>query len=110
MTIEYAGRCLETDARGYLRRREDWEPGLAEELARRDGIALGAEHWEILTFLRAYYDQFRTAPPMRLLVREVGRRFGPEKGSSRYLYRLFPDGPAKQACRWAGLPKPVSCI
>ena len=43
-------------------------------------------------------------------VREFGQRFGPDKGSSRYLYRLFPDGPARQACRYAGLPKPVSCI
>jgi tRNA 2-thiouridine synthesizing protein E len=47
---------------------------------------------------------------MRLLVRELAQRLGAEKGQSRYLYRLFPEGPAKQACRYAGLPKPVSCI
>jgi tRNA 2-thiouridine synthesizing protein E len=47
---------------------------------------------------------------MRLLVRALGQRLGAEKASSRYLYRLFPAGPAKQACRYAGLPMPVSCI
>ena len=50
------------------------------------------------------------APPMRVLVKAVAVRLGSEKGESRYLYRLFPEGPAKQACRYAGLPRPVSCI
>jgi TusE/DsrC/DsvC family sulfur relay protein len=47
---------------------------------------------------------------MRALVKLVGERLGHEKGSSRYLYRLFPDGPGTQACRYAGLPRPVSCV
>lgn len=108
--IEFEGRVIETDARGYLCKLEDWSPALATELARRDGIALDAAHWEVLEFLRAYYLEYKLAPPMRLLVRELGKQLGAEKGQSRYLYRLFPEGPAKQACRYAGLPKPVSCI
>ena len=47
---------------------------------------------------------------MRLLVRELAGRIGAERGSSRQLYRLFPQGPARQACRYAGLPRPLSCI
>ena len=108
--IEIDGRAVETDARGYLRRLEDWSESLGAEMARRDGLELGPEHWEVLHFLRNYYAEFKLAPPMRLLVREIGRRLGADKGQSRYLYRLFPEGPAKQACRYAGLPKPVSCI
>lgn len=98
------------DARGYLLDRAHWSRALAEAMAARDGVALSAEHWEILEFLRGYHDRFAMAPPMRLLVKELGRQFGPDKASSRYLYLLFPDGPAKQACRYAGLPRPVSCI
>ena len=109
-TIEFEGRTIETDARGYLRRLEDWSEALGAELARRDGLALTPEHWEVLHFVREYYVEFKLAPPMRLLVKEIGKRLGADKGQSRYLYRLFPDGPAKQACRYAGLPKPVSCI
>lgn len=98
------------DARGYLLDREQWSRDWAQATAARDHIVLGGEHWEIIEFLRDYHRRFAMAPPMRLLVKELGRQFGPDKASSRYLYRLFPDGPARQACRYAGLPKPVSCI
>lgn len=108
--IAFEGRALPTDARGYLRDRADWSRALATELARRDGIALTDEHWQVLGFLQDYYDAFGMAPGMRLLVKALAARLGAEKGSSRYLYRLFPAGPAKQACRYAGLPMPVSCI
>lgn len=108
--IDFEGRSIELDERGYLRREIDWSTALAEHLAAKDAIALTAEHWDVLHLLRRHFAEFRIAPPMRLLVKEVGRQFGPDKASSRYLYRLFPEGPAKQACRYAGLPKPVSCI
>jgi len=105
-----ADQPVALDARGYLLDASQWHPALAESLARQDGIMLTADHWEVIHFLREYFEQFALAPPMRLLLREIGARFGPDKASSRYLYRLFPDGPARQACRYAGLPKPISCI
>lgn len=110
MPIEFANRSIATDANGYLRRLEDWDEALAAELARRDGMTLTPAHWDVLNFLREYYAEYRMAPAMRLLVKEIATRFGVDKGNSRYLYRLFPEGPARQACRYAGLPKPVSCI
>ena len=108
--IEFGDRAIETDERGYLRRWQDWDEALAHELARRDGLELSPAHLEVLHFLRAYYAEFRLAPPVRLLVKEIAARLGADKGNSRYLYRLFPEGPAKQACRYAGLPRPLSCI
>ena len=101
---------LALDARGYLLDAGQWQRDVAIEMAIRDGIELNEQHWESIDFLRAYHQRFATAPPMRLLVKEIGHQFGVDKASSRYLYRLFPDGPARQACRYAGLPKPVSCI
>ncbi len=110
MAIEFEGRVLATDAAGYLRDRADWSEALAQELARRDGLILTEDHWQVLRFVRQYHDEFAMTPGMRLLVRAIAKQLGEDKGNSRYLYRLFPDGPAKQACRYAGLPKPVSCI
>ncbi|AVP97784.1 sulfurtransferase TusE [Ahniella affigens] len=104
------GRRLGLDARGYLLDWEAWDAAVADQMASAEGLTLGPAHWQIIHLLREYYAAFEVAPPMRLLVKEVGQRLGPEAASSRYLYRLFPDGPAKQACRYAGLPKPVSCI
>jgi tRNA 2-thiouridine synthesizing protein E len=110
ISIGYRGRAIALDARGYLRCLDDWSEGLAEQMAASDGIALTAAHWEVLRFLRDHYAQFQISPPMRLLVRALSARIGAERGASRTLYRLFPDGPAKQAVRYAGLPRPLSCI
>lgn len=108
--IDFGGRRIATDAQGYLRDRRQWSQELASHLAAADGIALGPEHFDVIHFLRDYYDRYELSPPMRLLVKALAERFGPERSGSRYLYRLFPDGPAKQASRYAGLPKPATCI
>jgi len=47
---------------------------------------------------------------VRMLVKAMAKKYGEEKGNSRYLFRLFPDGPAKQATKIAGLPKPAKCL
>lgn len=99
-----------TDDNGYLLNVDEWQPALADKMAAADAIELTPAHWEIIHFVREYYFEFDSAPPMRLLVKAVAKRLDADKGNSRYLYRLFPDGPAKQACRYGGLPKPVSCV
>jgi tRNA 2-thiouridine synthesizing protein E len=109
-SIVFDGRTIALDERGYLRDPADWDEALALHLAAADGIALGEAHWEVLRFLRGYHAEYGLSPPMRLLVRELASRIGAERGSSRQIYRLFPDGPAKQAVRYAGLPRPLSCI
>ncbi len=110
MGFVFEDREIATDARGYLLDRADWSPALAEAMASADGIALSAAHWEVIDFVRAYYDAYAMAPPMRLLVKALGAARGAAKADSRELYRLFPQGPAQQACRYAGLPRPLSCI
>ena len=64
----------------------------------------------MVRFVRAFYQEYKTSPAIRALVKAMEQKYGPEKGSSRYLYKLFPKGPAKQATKIAGLPKPVKCI
>jgi tRNA 2-thiouridine synthesizing protein E len=110
VALVFDGREIALDERGYLARADDWNEPLAAHMAALDGIALGAEHWVVIRFLRRYHAEFRMAPGMRLLLKALAAELGPEWATSRKLYRLFPEGPAKQACRYAGLPKPVSCI
>ena len=67
-------------------------------------------HWEVINFLRDYYEEYQVAPAVRVLTKAIKKTLGPEKGNSQYLYGLFPAGPATQACKIAGLPKPTGCV
>ena len=110
MAIEVNGKSFEVDEEGYLADITSWEPGVADVMSKEDDLELTDEHWEIINFLREYYEEYQIAPAVRVLTKAVGKKLGKEKGNSKYLYALFPYGPGKQACRFAGLPKPTGCI
>jgi tRNA 2-thiouridine synthesizing protein E len=110
MSIEVNGQTFETDEEGYLVNRSDWSEDVAKEMARQDNCDLTDAHWEVINFLREYYDEYQIAPAVRVLTKAIGKKLGPDKGNSKYLYELYPYGPAKQACKYAGLPKPTGCV
>ena len=110
MSIEVNGQTFETDEEGYLTNRTDWSEDVAKEMARVDNCDLSDAHWEVINFLREYYDEYQIAPAVRVLTKAIGKKLGPDKGNSKYLYELYPYGPAKQACKYAGLPKPTGCV
>jgi tRNA 2-thiouridine synthesizing protein E len=99
-----------TDPQGFLVDRSEWTREVAQIMAASDEIQLTEQHWEIIEFLRSYHEEYGLIPIMRVLCKAIGNRLGDYKGKSRYLYRLFPEGPVRQGCRYAGLPKPPHCI
>ena len=105
-----SGGEVTIDEKGYLLDWTDWSPSVTETMARRDEVALVDDHWAVIDIFRGYFAEFDIEPPMRALVKRTRAALGDEKGNSRYLYRLFPDGPGTQGCRYAGLPRPVSCV
>jgi tRNA 2-thiouridine synthesizing protein E len=108
--LEINGKQLEVDEEGYLANLNDWEKDVATVMAKEDGIDLSEDHWEIINFLREYYEEYQIAPAVRVLTKAVGKKLGKDKGNSKYLYELFPYGPGKQACKFAGFPKPTGCV
>jgi len=110
MGLNVNGTELETDEEGYLLNLNDWTRDAAVELAKTENVDMTESHWEVIDFLREYYDEYQIAPAVRVLTKAIGKKLGKEKGNSKYLYELFPYGPAKQACKIAGLPKPTGCI
>lgn len=109
-TINIGGKDIEVDEEGYLVDLNDWTPEVGTYFSNQDNLELTDAHWDIINFLREYYDEYQIAPAVRVLTKAVGKKLGAEKGNSKYLYELFPYGPGKQACRFAGLPKPTGCI
>jgi len=100
----------EIDEEGFLLKIDDWTEEIAIAMAAEDDIELSSEHWEVINFLREYFEEYEFAPAVRILTKAIAKKLGNDKGNSRYLYSLFPYGPAKQGCRFAGLPKPTGCV
>lgn len=98
------------DKHGYLADLTLWSEDLALEFARLEQITMTPAHWEVVWFVRDFYREYNTSPAVRVLVKAMAEKLGAEKGNSKYLFLLFPDGPAKQATRIAGLPKPAKCL
>ncbi|WP_027717980.1 TusE/DsrC/DsvC family sulfur relay protein [Desulfovirgula thermocuniculi] len=95
---------IEQDEDGFIQNPELWNEEVAKALAKQEGIEeLTEEHWKVVNYLRNYYLQFQIAPMIRKLCKETGF-------SLKKIYELFPSGPAKGACKVAGLPKPTGCV
>jgi dissimilatory sulfite reductase related protein len=92
------------DGNGFLQEPARWSDVVAREIARDEGIAEMTEsHWAVVNFIRRHWLEHDLAPPVRLLCKETGL-------GVRDMYKLFRSGPAKGACRIAGLPKPDGCV
>ena len=103
--VVLAGKEFEVDEDGFIQNTELWDEAVAAELAKREeGIEpMTEDHWKVVRYLRNYYLEFKTAPMIRKLCKETAFPL-------QRIYDLFPSGPAKGACKVAGLPKPTGCV
>jgi dissimilatory sulfite reductase related protein len=104
-TIELAGKTYELDEDGFLLELEKWNKEFAQAYANREGIEgpLTDDHWKVIHYLRNYYQLYNVAPMIRKLCKDNGI-------DMKKLNELFPTGPAKGACKLAGLAKPTGCV
>jgi tRNA 2-thiouridine synthesizing protein E len=110
MAYQLNGTSVDTDEEGYITDISLWSEKLANLIAEEEDIEMSDDHWEVVNFLRNYYEEYQIAPAIRVLTKAIKKKLGADKGNSQYLYELFPYGPAKQACKIAGLPKPTGCV
>lgn len=108
-TIIVNERNIELLDDGYMKNREEWNEEIAKILAEKEGIQLDNLHWDLIQFLREYYQQFQISPNIKILIKHLSEIRG-ESVDTHLLYQLFPKGPAFQGCKIAGLPKPTNCI
>ncbi len=95
---------IDVDEDGFMLEPEQWNEEVAKALATTEGVEdLTEAHWKVVNYLREYYLQFGVAPMIRKLCKETGFKL-------KEIYDLFPSGPAKGACKVAGLPKPTGCV
>jgi tRNA 2-thiouridine synthesizing protein E len=103
-SISIQGREFEVDGDGFLERPEDWTEEVARLFASADGTGeLTEQHWAVIKYIREYWQANDMAPMVRKICQQTGLRLAD-------IYKLFPMGPAKGACKLAGLPKPDGCV
>ena len=101
--LHFGSQVLEADKDGFIQDFDAWSEALARFLAQSAGMEdLTDDHFKVLYYLREYYEKNELAPPIRVLCRETGFPL-------KQIYKLFPAGPARGACKIAGLPKPTGC-
>jgi tRNA 2-thiouridine synthesizing protein E len=104
LELSYQGRKIQLDEDGFLQEPELWNEELANQLAKMEEVEeLTDEHWKVINYLREYFQEYGIAPMVRKLCKDTG--FDLKK-----IYALFPSGPAKGACKIAGLTKPTGCV
>ena len=95
------------DIEGYIIHPEDWDENLAQKLAEEEALELNDKYWPILRFMREYWQEHRVAPDVRHVTRHLADLLGYDKKEAKqYLFRLFPYGYVKQACKIAGMQRP----
>jgi tRNA 2-thiouridine synthesizing protein E len=103
MSRDRAELAVPLDDEGYLTEPANWSEPIAVELALREGIALTDAHWAVIRFMRDYYEQRHIAPDARFVLKHLAETRGADRNE---LFRLFPYGYVKQACKIAGMRKP----
>jgi len=103
-TFTHGNVSIEVDEDGFMLNPDEWNEEVAKALATTEGVdQLTEDHWKVVKYLREYFTQFGVAPMIRKLCKETGY-------SLKEIYELYPSGPAKGACKVAGLPKPTGCV
>jgi len=98
------GVDIEVDEDGFIQEPEKWNHAMAEDLAKEENAhPLSEDHWKVINYLRDFYLKSKIAPPVRMLCKHTGFKLS-------YINKLFPSGPAKGACKVAGLSKPTGCM
>jgi dissimilatory sulfite reductase related protein len=102
--FEYETLKIEVDEDGFIQKPEEWNEEVAKALASTEDVQDMTEaHWKLVYYLREYYQKFGIAPMIRKMCKETGFTL-------KEIYELYPSGPAKGACKVAGLTKPTGCV
>ena len=105
-TVQVNGQPVATDAEGYLKNLNDWSEDFARAQARAEHLELTEAHWQVIYFLRSYFEEHRVQAQVRAMIWHFAKTWGPARGNNHYLHEIFPiGGPQKQGNRLAGLLK-----
>ena len=101
---------IPTDNEGYLLDPDEWSEDIALQIAASENISMTGAHWEIVHFVREYFERNQSVPENRTLLKTLRERHGKDVATRRYIHALFPYGFGQQACKIAGMRKPLKLL
>lgn len=109
-TLHFEGREIGLDNEGFLLDPNDWNESLAQHLADLLKIEMSEDHWFVVRFVREFYETRQSVPEARHALKAMQQGLGEDKAQRKYLYQLFPYGYGQQACKIAGMRKPLKLM
>ena len=110
MTLQVNGQKIKIDHEGYLLEPSDWNEDVAQAIAAKENIVMTDDVWEVVNFVREYYEERQCVPEHRVLLRKLRDRHGKEKATRKYVFNMFPYGYGQQACKIAGMRVPLKLL
>ena len=110
MSLEINGQSIKLDHEGYLVEPSDWNEDVACAIAEKENIEMTDAVWEVVRFVRDYYEERQSVPEHRVLLKELRNRHGKDKATRKYVYTMFPYGYGQQACKIAGMRVPLKLL
>ena len=101
---------IETDNEGYLLNPDLCDETIALQIAESENIPMTDAHWEIVHFVRDYFEVYQSVPENRTLLKTLRERHGKDIATRKYIHKLFPYGFGQQACKIAGMRKPLKLL
>jgi tRNA 2-thiouridine synthesizing protein E len=109
-TLQVNGKEIATDNEGYMLDPSEWSEDVALQIAQDEGLEMTQERWVVVKFVRDYYETNHSVPEARRALKDLATELGEDKGTRKFLYSLFPYGYGQQACKIAGMRKPLKLI
>jgi len=110
MSLVFEGKEVEVDNEGYLLDPSLWDDSVAEQVAASLSLEMNEDRWEIVRIVRDYFEQTTCVPELRTVLKTLKEKFGKEKATRKHVYYLFPYGYGQQACKIAGMRKPLKVL
>ena len=87
-----------------------WIPSDAEQLAKKQGITLNQDIWDVIISLQSYFGSHDKNNHNRREITDALEEKFHSKGGMKFLYRLLPKGPISQGCALAGIKNPAGNV
>lgn len=107
--LELNGKKYLLSDNNHLLDLNSWDHQIRDYIAEKIALNMGDDHLRVIELIRDSYTTRKKHPHVRVVSADMAEKLGPEKGTIRYFYNLFPKG-IHQAFQVAGLPMQGFCF